>query len=268
MTLPEIDIKAAAEALFHSEMDHEQIGLISQSYPAMTLAEAYLVQDAVLALKRASGRRVIGWKVGLTSRALQRVMKIDTPSCGALLDDMAYADAAEIAAGTYFQPRVEAEIAFILQAPLRGPHVTREHVLAAVHSVAPALEIVDTRTHRADPKTGKPRDIIDTIADNASAGGIVLGEARHRLDTVDLRWTGAILRRDGKVEETGLGAGVLDDPVEAVLWLVHHLAEFGAGLAPDDIVLSGAFMPPIEAPSGSLIEADFGSFGWVSCSFD
>jgi len=261
------DIKTVAEALYQAERAGRQIGLLSLRHPGMTLDDAYAVQAALVARKRAAGARGIGWKIGLTSRAMQQALNITTPDSGVLLDDMLFADGATVPAGRFIQPRVEAEIAFVTKAPLAGTSVTRADVLAATDYVAPSLEILDTRILRADPATGKARTIVDTVSDNAANAGIVLGAQRHAVDAFDLRWVGAIVKRDGVVEETGLGAGVLDDPVTGILWLVHRLARYGAGIDAGDIVLSGSFIRPVEAPSGSRFQADFGPFGQVGLTF-
>ena len=262
------DIAAAAESLFQAERSGRQTGLLSCRYPEMTLDDAYAVQAALVALKRAMGRQGIGWKIGLTSRAMQQALNITTPDSGVLLDDMLFADGATVPKGRFIQPRVEAEIAFVMKAPLHGAQVTRDDVLAATGCVAPSLEILDTRILRADPATGKARIITDTVSDNAANAGIVLGAQRHAVDAQDLRWVGAIVTRDGVVEETGLGAGVLNDPVTGILWLVHRLAAYGMGISAGDIVLSGSFIRPVEAPSGSRFQADFGGFGTVTLFFD
>jgi 2-oxo-hept-3-ene-1,7-dioate hydratase len=159
----------------------------------MGLDDAYAVQAALVARKQAQGARVIGWKIGLTSRAMQQALNITTPDSGVLLDDMLFADGATIPAGRFIQPRIEAEIAFVMKAPLAGAEVTRAEVLAATGHVAPSLEILDTRILRADPATGQARIITDTVSDNAANAGIVLGTARHAADAVDLRRVGAIV---------------------------------------------------------------------------
>lgn len=261
------DHRAAAQALLQAEETRRQIGLLSLAYPGMTLDDAYAVQADLVAMKRAAGRRGIGWKIGLTSRAMQEQLKIDTPDSGVLLDDMLFAEDAVVPAGRFIQPRVEAEIAFIMARDLSGAGVTRDAVITATAHVSPALEILDTRILRADPATGKARVITDTVSDNAANAGIVLGPQRHAVDDFDLRWVGAVVKRDGVVEETGLGAGVLDDPVTGIVWLVRRLAAYGQGLKAGDIVLSGSFIRAIEAPPGSRFEADFGPFGQVRISF-
>lgn len=260
-------IATAAEMLFQAERTRRQCGLLSLQYPGMTLDDAYAVQAALVALKRSAGAAVIGWKIGLTSRAMQAALCIDTPDSGVLLDDMRIADGAHVGRERFIQPRVEAEIAFVMKAPLQGEAVTRADVLAATDHVAPSLEILDTRILRADPATGRARIITDTVSDNAANAGIVLGQQCHGVDDFDLRWVGAIVSRDGVVEETGLGAGVLNDPVTGILWLVHRLARYGMGIAAGEVLLSGSFIRPIEAPPGSRFHADFGTFGSVSVSF-
>ncbi|MCB1310611.1 MAG: 2-oxo-hepta-3-ene-1,7-dioic acid hydratase [Sedimentitalea sp.] len=260
-------IEAAATALHEAERDRKQIGLLSLAYPGMTLDDAYAVQSALVAHKLAEGRHRIGWKIGLTSRAMQDALKIDTPDSGVLLDDMMFETGATVPAGRFIQPRIEAEIAFLMAAPLAGAECTRADVIAATAHVAPALEILDTRILRADPATGQARIVTDTISDNAANAGLVLGAERHPVTARDLRWTGAIVSRNGTVEETGLGAGVLNDPVTSVLWLARRLAAYGQSIAAGDIVLSGSFTRPIEAPPGSRIEADFGPFGSVRIHF-
>lgn len=260
-------IEEAAEALFHAEQRRQQVGVLSLKYPDAGLDDAYAVQAALVRRKRAAGAKVIGWKIGLTSRAMQMALNITTPDSGVLLDDMLFADGATVPAGRFIQPRVEAEIAFVMKSPLRGAGVTRTEVLAATDHVAPSLEILDTRILRADPVSGRARTIFDTVSDNAANAGIVLGSQRHAPDAMDLRWQGAIVKRDGVVEETGLGAGVLDDPATGIQWLVHRLAAYDMGIAAGDIVLSGSFIRPIEAPPGSHFHADFGPFGQVAISF-
>ena len=261
------EIETAADALLGAERDGVQIGLLGLAHPGMDLDDAYAVQGALVGRKRAAGARIVGRKIGLTSRTMQRALGIDTPDSGVLFDDMVFANGATVTRGRFIEPRVEAEIAFVMGAALSGASATRDEVLAATEAVAPSLEILDTRILRSDPATGRTRTVVDTVSDNAANAGVVLGPERHAVDAFDLRRTGAIVRRDGTVEETGLGAGVLDDPAASVLWLVHRLARYGDGLAAGDIVLSGSFVRPIEAPPGSRFEADFGDFGTVRIDF-
>lgn len=267
MNLSETEIEQAAEDLFRADGNRRQIGLLTLRHPQMEMDDAYAVQAALVRRKLDAGRKVIGWKIGLTSRAMQSALNIDIPDSGVLLDDMAFDNGATVPAGRFIQPRIEAEIAFVMKAPLAGANVTREEVIAATDHVAPSLEILDTRILRADPETGRARAICDTISDNAANAGIVLGDERHPVDAFDLRWVGAIVSRNGEVEETGLGAGVLDDPVTGIVWLARRMAGYGQRIEPGQVVLSGSFIRPVECPPGSKIHADFGAFGTVSCNF-
>ena len=267
MSLSETEIERAAQDLFRADECSAQIGLLTMRHPDMTMDDAYAVQAALIRRKLEVGRKVIGWKIGLTSRTMQAALNIDIPDSGVLLDNMAFENGATIPAGRFIQPRIEAEIAFVMKAPLAGADVTRDDVIAATDYVAPSLEILDTRILRADPETGQTRRICDTISDNAANAGIVLGNGKHAIDAFDLRWTGAIVSRNGEVEETGLGAGVLNDPVTGIVWLAHRMADYGQAIEPGQVILSGSFIRPVECPPGSEIRADFGPFGSVSCNF-
>jgi 2-oxo-hept-3-ene-1,7-dioate hydratase len=260
------DHARAAEDLLKAEESGQQIGLLTKQHPEMGLDDAYAVQKAIYRAKMAQGRHVIGWKIGLTSKAMQYALNIDIPDSGILFDDMAFDSGATVPKGRFIQPRIEAEIAFVMKDAIGGANLTRADVLAATDYVAPSLEILDTRIVRQDPETGATRKVYDTISDNAANAGVVLGEARHPAD-IDLRWVGAIVSRDGEVEETGLGAGVLNDPVESVVWLARRMADYGQSIEPGQIILSGSFIRPVECPSGSHITADFGGFGSVAISF-
>jgi len=263
---PQDHARAAAD-LLAAEDSRDQIGLLSLRHPEIGMDDAYAVQNAICTAKLARGRRVIGWKIGLTSKAMQYALGIDIPDSGILFDDMAFDHGATVPAGRFIQPRIEAEIAFVLKSAIGGADVTRDEVIAATDYVAPAIEILDTRIVRVDAETGKSRSVFDTISDNAANAGIVLGPQRHAVDAFDLRWVGAITTRDGAVEETGLGAGVLNDPVESVVWLARRMAQYGQSIEPGQVILSGSFIRPVECPPGIVITADFGDFGDVALSF-
>ncbi|PRD40221.1 UNVERIFIED_CONTAM: hpcG [Trichonephila clavipes] len=220
-----------------------------------------------MAQKLLQGRHIIGWKIGLTSKVMQEALGIDTPDSGVIYDDMDFADGAAVPAGRFIQPRIETEIAFVMKAPLEGD-VTREDVLAATAYVSPAIEILDTRILRADPETGQSRRIFDTVADNAANGGIVLGPQRHAPGAFDLRWVGAIVKKNDAVIATGLGAAVLDDPVMGIVWLARRMGQYGQRIEAGQVVLAGSFIGPVECPPGTRIFADYGPFGAVSVSFN
>jgi 2-oxo-hept-3-ene-1,7-dioate hydratase len=260
-------IAAAASALRRAEVTRSQIGLLSLAHPDMTLDDAYAVQAAFVAQRLAEGRRVVGWKIGLTSKAMQQALGIETPDSGVLMDDMVFADGATIPPDRFIQPRIEAELAFVMKSPLRGVDVTPEQVLAATDHILPAIEILDTRILRKDPATGRARNIFDTVSDNAANAGIVTGGLAFRPGEADPRWAGAIVMRNGEVEETGLGAGVLNDPALSVAWLARRLAAYGQGIDAGQVVLSGSFIRPVECRPGDTILADFGPLGTVGCHF-
>lgn len=267
MTMTPDQIAAAAAALDDAERSRQQIGLLSIAHPGMNMDDAYAVQAAWVRMKRAAGDPVIGWKIGLTSKAMQYALDIDTPDSGVLFGSMQFENGATIPAGHFIQPRIEAEIAFVMNKSLRGRDTTLADVLDATDHVVPALEILDTRILRKDPASGQARLVYDTIADNAANAGIVVGSRTFALGQLDLRWAGAIVSRNGEVEETGLGAGVLDNPAQGIVWLARRLAEYGDGIEAGQVVLSGSFIRPVEAPSGSAISADFGPLGKVTCRF-
>lgn len=261
------DHERAAADLFQAEAEGRQIGLLSLQYFNMTMDDAYAVQRGLHNLKLDAGRRVIGWKIGLTSKAMQSALGIDIPDSGVLYDNMAFQNNGSVPVGRFIQPRVEAEIAFVMKHDIGGETVNATDVRAATDYVCPALEILDTRILRADPATGAKRSVFDTISDNAANAGIVLGPERHNMDDVDLRWVGAMVFRNGEIEETGLGAGVLNDPVDSVVWLARRMAQYGQSIEAGQVVLSGSFIRAIECPNGTEIHADFGSFGSVDISF-
>ncbi len=263
---PEDHSRAAADLLM-AERNGDQIGLLTLRHPEMGMDDAYEVQNAIYRQKLAEGRKVIGWKIGLTSKAMQYALNIDIPDSGILFDDMAFENGGTVPTGRFIQPRIEAEIAFVMKSAVGGENVSREDIIAATDYVAPSIEILDTRIQRVDPASGKARTVFDTISDNAANAGIVLGADRHAVDAFDLRWVGALTFRNGEIEETGLGAGVLNDPVESVVWLARRMAQYGQYIEPGQIILSGSFIRPVECPSGTEIHADFGPFGSVDINF-
>ena len=264
-TLDDDAIQAAAAALEAAERSRKQIGLLSEVHPEMTMDDAYAVQDAWVSMKLAAGEKVAGWKIGLTSKAMQAAVSIDIPDSGVLLESMRFPNGAQIAPDRFIQPRIEVELAFVMKASLDDTS-TVDDVLAATDYIAPSIEILDTRIVRKNPQTGQLRMIYDTISDNAADAGFVLGDAISDFSGLDMRRIGAIVHRNDEVEETGLSAGVLNNPMMSVLWLAHRLSAYGYKILPGQVILSGSFIRPIEAVSGSNFMADFGDLGQVSCS--
>ncbi|ANT50185.1 2-oxo-hept-4-ene-1,7-dioate hydratase [Mesorhizobium amorphae] len=260
-------VKDAAARLFEAERERRQIRLLSLDFPAATMDDAYRVQAALVKRKVASGLAIKGWKIGLTSKAMQSALAIDIPDSGVLFDDMFFDDGGTVPTGRFIQPRIEAEIAFVMKAPLKGPDVSIDDVLDATDYITPALEILDTRIERVNKETGKVRTFFDTISDNAANAGIVIGGRSAGPREADLRWIGAILSRNGEVEETGLGAGVLDHPAKGIVWLANRLHQYGMQISAGQVVLSGSFVRPVEARHGDDIVADFGPYGTISIAF-
>ena len=267
MITPE-QIKDAAGQLDEAERNRKQIKLLTLQFPDMVMDDAYEVQKAWVQKKLDEGNLIKGWKIGLTSKAMQSALNIDIPDSGVLFENMFFEDGATIPGDRFIQTRIEAEIAFVMKSDLSGPNVSVEDVLNATDHVRPSLEILDTRIMRVDPETGKTRTIVDTISDNAANAGIVLGGEPVDPASLDLRWIGAIVSRNGEVEETGLGAGVLNEPAKGIAWLANRLAQYGDSISAGQTVLSGSFIRPIEARHGDKIVADFGPFGTVSCNFE
>lgn len=258
---------ALARELYASERTREQLEHFSKRYPGMDITDSYAIQREWTKLKLADGRRPIGHKIGLTSRAMQLASQITEPDYGTLLDDMLLRDGSEIEVSRFIVPRFEVEFAFILARPLKGPGVTLFDVLNATDYVVPALELIDARIEQFDRVTKAPRKVLDTIADNAANAAIVLGGRPMRPDAVDWRWAGALLYKNGVIEESGLGAAVLGHPGNGVAWLANKLAAHDEGLAAGEIVLGGSFTRPVPCAAEDTFHADYGPLGSISVKF-
>ncbi|AKH88948.1 2-oxo-hept-4-ene-1,7-dioate hydratase [Edwardsiella tarda] len=260
-------IESLARRLDQAEQSRVQIRALSLEYPQITLEDAYAIQRAWVAQKIAAGRRLVGHKIGLTSRAMQISSQITEPDYGALLDDMLFADGGEISTDRFIVPRIEVELAFILAKPLRGPNCTLFDVYNATDYVIPALELIDARSHNVDPQSGRPRKVFDTIADNAANAGVILGGRPIKPEALDLRWISALLYRNGVIEESGVAAAVLNHPANGVAWLANKLAPYQVQLEAGQIILAGSFTRPVAARQGDTFHVDYGPLGAISCRF-
>lgn len=254
--------RQAALALLEAQRTCKPIQQVSRTWPAMQLEDAYAVQRIWADERIKAGARPVGHKIGLTSRAMQMASKMTEPDYGVLLDDMLYCDGASIPASRFQAPRLEVELAFVLGKRIggRGTNTTIFDVLDATTYVTPALEIIDYRTE-------VPRAIVDTIADNAAAAGMVTGGRVVRPMDVDLRWVCATLSKNGVIEESGVSAAVMGHPAMGIVWLANRLAAHDIALEAGQIFLGGSFTRPTAVAAGDTIFADFGPLGSIGVSF-
>ncbi len=260
-------IQFQAERHHQAEQDKQQITAITVAHPDMTIEDAYAIQSAWKAIKLKEGRTIIGHKIGLTSKVMQRVMNINESDFGFLLDDMVFEDGGTIQTSNFLDPRIEVEVAFVLKKDLSGPNVTIFDVLNATDYVIPALELIAARSFRVDPKTGYKRTVRDTISDNAANGGIIMGGNPMKPDAIDLRWVSALLSKNGVIEESGVAAAVLNHPANGIAWLANKYAAFGLSLKAGEVILAGSFTGALKVKKGDTIHADFREMGSISCHF-
>ncbi|WOE32215.1 MULTISPECIES: 2-oxo-hept-4-ene-1,7-dioate hydratase [unclassified Acinetobacter] len=260
-------IKALALQLDQAEKTRTQIRQFSLQYPQITIEDAYAIQKQWVTHKINAGRKLIGHKIGLTSRAMQVSSNITEPDYGALLDDMQFEEGSDIPFDRFIVPRVEVELAFILAKDLTGPHCTIFDVLDATDYIIPAVEIIDARLHNVDPETQITRKVFDTISDNAANAGIVLGGRPIKPDQLDLRRISAILYRNGVIEESGVSAAVLNNPVKGVAWLANKLHPHGVTLKAGQIILGGSFTRPVAARPGDTFHVDYDQLGSIAFRF-
>ncbi|OWV73764.1 2-oxo-hepta-3-ene-1,7-dioate hydratase [Rhizobium sp. R339] len=258
--ITEQERQEAANALLKAETDRKPIVQPSKTYPGLELEDAYKIQALWAEARAAKGARVVGHKIGLTSRAMQMASKMTEPDYGVILDDALYNDGAQIKAELFIKPRLEVELAFVMGEDLDGPGTRVYDVMRATEFVVPALEIIDYRTE-------VPRAITDTIADNAAFGAIVVGGRIVRPMDIDIRWVGATLSKNGIIEESGVSAAIMGHPAAGIAWLVNKLYAVGGGLKKGQIVLAGSFTRPVDIAQGDVIQADYGPVGSIGVSF-
>ncbi|MFO7274165.1 MAG: 2-keto-4-pentenoate hydratase [Bacillota bacterium] len=252
--MPEQPVTELARLLDEAWERRQPVPPLSETHGLRTAEEAYAVQSAWTELRRARGERVVGRKIGLTSRAMQEQLGVGEPDYGSLWASRYFPAAGgrvTFPASLFLQPRVEGEIAFLIGRRLQGPGVTLQEVLAATEAVAPAIEVVDSRI--ADWRI----TLADTVADNASFGAFTLGPWSRQWLHRDLRLTGMLVSHNGVEAVQGVGAAALGHPARAVAWLANKLAEFGIGLEPGDIVLSGALGRAVPVAPGDTVSVEF-----------
>ena len=260
-------IQQLARQLYEARKTRTPLRHFSKQHPGMTIEDGYAIQREWVKLEQADGRVVKGRKIGLTSRAMQLSSQITEPDYAPLMDDMFFETGSDLPFDRFIAPRVEVELAFILGKPLKGPGLTMFDVLAATEYVTPAVEIIDSRIEQFDRDTKVMRKVFDTISDFAANAGIVLGGRPVKPDALDLRWVGAMLFKNGVIEETGLAAAVLNHPATGVAWLGNKIAPYDEQLHAGDVVLAGSFTRPTPALRGDTFHVDYGPLGAIAFRF-
>lgn len=251
-----------ARALFEARRGRAPIPPLSETVDGLTIADAYGIQQAfVEQLRSDDGSTIVGYKLGLTSRPMQELLGVDQPDFGPVLSSMVHDDGIALEVDRFIAPRIEAEIAVVLDRDLRGPGVTAWQAGQAIGGAVAALEVVDSRIAHWRIT------IVDTIADLASSAAIVLGTRLVPLDGFDLRWIGMVIRRGGVVEATGAGAAALGNPVGAVAWLANTLAAYDVTLEAGHVVMTGSLHGAFSVDAGDVVRAEFDRLGTVATRF-
>ncbi|MDN5345230.1 MAG: 2-keto-4-pentenoate hydratase [Clostridia bacterium] len=256
-----MDYQAIAAELLAAEANCKPIEPLTATYPQLTVEDAYRIQLAGIEVKLARGSKVIGKKIGLTSRGMQQLLGVNEPDYGHLLDNMLLLEGEPCRREELLWPRVEGEMAFILKETLKGPGVTIADVYRATEGIMPAFEIVDSRIR--DWKIKLP----DTIADNASSARLVLGSRMVPIKDLDLRLIGMVLEKNGEMVNNGAGAAVWGHPAAAVAWLANKLATFDIALEAGEIILSGAVTAAEDAHAGDVFTVSFHGLGSLNLKF-
>ena len=250
-----------ADELWTADQSARPVAPLTDRHNGLDVEDAYAIQTINIDRRTARGERTIGRKVGLTSKPMQEMLGVDEPDFGVLTDEMLVEDGDLIQTSRLIQPRVEAELAFVMDRDLAGPGVSTSTALGAIAGALPAVEIVDSRV--ADWKI----KLVDTVADNASSGLLVVGGRMRPVEDLDLRLLGVVVSRGGALLDTGAGAAALGNPARCVAWLANKLGSLGAGLNAGDIVLPGAVHRMVPVTPGDVFRAEFAHLGAVTVRF-
>ena len=261
MTLTAHVLATLADRVLAAQRNARAIAKLTDEFPQMTVEDGYAVQDELRRRAIARGARVVGYKAGLTSKAKMRQMGVDSPSVGFLLAEASRADGSRIPVPELIHPRVEAEVAFVTKAALRGPGCTREQVLAATDFVLPAVEIIDSRFESFR------FDLPSVLADNTSAALYVTGDRRRDVAELDLPTLGVVLEKNGEIVGVAAAAAVLGHPAEAVAMVVNHLGARGEDLPAGSFVMSGGITEAVAVAAGDFVTARIQELGAVSMRF-
>jgi 2-keto-4-pentenoate hydratase len=250
---------AAASALRQARLQRIPVPPVSAAFGLSSLADAYRVAELNTAARVAEGRRIVGKKIGLTAKAVQQQLGVDQPDFGVLFDDMEFLDGAEIPCERLIQPKIEAEVAFVVARDIDGEAPTYAEFLNGLAYALPALEIVDSAI------TDWKITLFDTVADNASSGLYVLGDQPVAVGALPLGDLGMAMARGGEPVSVGTGAACLGHPLRAAYWLARTMAAQGQGLKAGEVILSGALGPMVPVQAGDVIEARIAALGRVAC---
>ena len=256
------NITAMADALYRARTDLVQIPPLRDSHGLATVADAYAVQEATNTRWINEGRRLVGRKIGLTSKAVQTQLGVDQPDSGMLWGDYAFTEGEVVDTRRFMQPKAELEVAFVMERAVDDPNLPMAELLRSVAYAVPALEIVDTAIADWDIR------LVDTVADNASGGGFLLGLGARKVSDLDLRLAGGILSCNGGVVSSGIGADCMGHPLNATLWLARNMAALGRPLGEGEIVMSGALGPMVPVASGEVYVAEIAGFSPVQVAFE
>ncbi len=254
-------IEGLGDELYQALVKREVLSPLTERHPEMRIEDAYRVQQRMIARRIEAGERIVGKKIGVTSKAVMNMLGVFQPDFGILLDGMIYNEGEAIPADTLIQPKAEGEIAFLLKKDLKGPGVTAADVLAATEGVMTCFEIVDSRI-----RDWKIR-IQDTVADNASCGVFVLGDMLVDPRRLDLNTCGMVLEKNGEIVATGSGAAALGAPANAVAWLANTLGALDIGLQAGEVVLSGSLAAMVPVAAGDNLRVSIGGMGSCSVRF-
>lgn len=259
--LDKTQIEAIADELIAADRDRTVVPLLTERYPEMTIQDSYAVQKVWSDRRINAGAKLVGHKIGLTSKVMQVATGITEPDYGVIHDDMVFESGSVLEFDRFSNVRIEVELAFVLNKPLKGEGTTIFDVLDATAYVVPALEVLNSHIEF------EGRTIVDTISDNAAMGAMVLGGRPIKVDATDLRWVSALLYRNETIEDSGVAGAILGHPAMGVAWLANKLAQHDQSLEAGEIILAGSFTKPMWVERGDTVHADYGTLGAVTCRF-
>lgn len=253
--------EAIAEELVQADLDRAVLPRLTKRYPEMVIDDSYAIQKIWSDRRIKAGARLVGHKIGLTSKVMQVATGISEPDYGVIHDDMVYESGSVLEFDRFSNVRIEVELAFVLAKPLSGPNTTIFDVLDATAYVVPALEVLNSHLEL------EGRTIVDTISDNAAMGAMVVGGRPIKVDELDLRWVSTLLYRNETIEDSGVAGAILGHPAMGVAWLANKLAQHGQSLEAGEIILAGSFTKPMWVERGDTVHAEYNGMGSVTCRF-